>query len=945
RLPAGAHAFVFTSHHIVCDGWSVNVILREFADAYRAYAAQRMPQLPAPLSFCAYAARERARDPREAAATERFWSEQFATLPPPLELPTDRPRPATRSFAGATESATIERELYLRVKQAGARRGATLFVTLLAAFQTLLGRLADASDVSVGVPIAGQSQLEDEILVGHCVRFLPIRTRWDEATSVAELLARVKRSLLDASEHQNYTLGTLVRKLGIARELNRLPLAEIQFNLERLADDLAGDGLQLTVEPNPKAFVNFDLFLNVIESSDGLRLDCDYRTDLFDAATVARRLAEYRRVLEEFVREPEAPLRTLSYLSDEERALIDAVNATARDFPRAQTVHGLFERSAERAPEASAIEDAAGTHSYGELERAANRLANHLRATVAAGARVGVLVERGAPMVAALLAVLKCGAAYVPLDPSHPGARLRRILAEAQIAALVTDREEARALLPVGAALVNLVHDAATIASTSSERPRADAGADTLAYVIFTSGSTGAPKGVEIAHRSVSNLIAAIAERPGFGPTDVMLSLTTIAFDIAALELFVPLAVGGRVALATSEEVRDGFALLTALERSKATVVQATPSMWRLALEAGFRGRPGLRLLAGGEALPPELALRLLEGGAELWNMYGPTETTIWSSCARIESPEKIGVGWPFANTTFHVRDRAGEPVGIGVPGELWIGGAGLARGYFGRPELTAERFVPNPFGPGRLYRTGDIARFGADGDLQIAGRTDQQVKLRGFRIELGEIEALLGEAGLEAVIVLRADAGPAPQLVAYYLERSAGGRAAAELRAFVAERLPEYMVPSLWIPLAAFPLNPNGKIDRAALPKAEVPLAAAASSYGAAQTATERALAQIWAEVLEREAVGRDEDFFALGADSIQLFKITARAVREGLPLTAKLVLRRRTIAEIAAHLDDGAASASNGHGPSGRANVMPLVRPNPKARELEHFGSKLGA
>jgi amino acid adenylation domain-containing protein len=913
-LSKDSHAFVLTAHHIICDGWSINVIVNELAELYAAACRGEALELPDALPFSEYATAQAARDPADLAKTEAYWLGEFATRPATLELPTDRPRPTVKSFNGASLCRRIDAKLYQAVKKAGARQGSTLFVTLLAACQALMGRFAGQSEVVVGVPTAGQSLIEDRVLVGHCVNFLPIRGGWTQHTPVAEYLAATAKRVLDAYEHQSYTFGTLVRRLNLPREPGRLPLAEVQFNLERLADRIQLPDLTMDVVPNAKAFVNFDLFLNVIESAEGLRLDCDYNTDLFDASTVAHWLDCYQALLESIVADSAQPLGMASCIPAAERSLLlERMNATAAAYPRERSVHALIEAQAALTPDAVAAQFAEVSVSYAALERRANQMANVLRerflGSQQTGRLIGVSVERSLDMLVALLAVMKAGCAYVPLDPMHPAARLRYILGEAKVAALISDGSENAALVPEGTPVLDVRRDAALIAGASVAAPSAAVSPDSLAYVIYTSGSTGKPKGVEISHRAVVNLLTSMARTPGLKSTDVFYAVTTISFDIAGLELFLPLITGAKVVIAERDAVIDGFRLLKNLATVGATAMQATPASWRLLLEAGFQAPPAFKMLCGGEALPRELANRLLQGAGELWNMYGPTETTIWSSCTRITAgAEPITVGGPIANTQFYILDRNDQPLPIGIPGELHIGGDGVARGYYQRDALTAEKFVPNPFTAGRMYRTGDLARWLPDGTLQVMGRIDHQVKLRGFRIELGEIEAVLtGKGNLAAAaVILREDVPGSARLVAYYVQKPETARTAEALRALLAEDMPEYMIPSAWVPLDALPLSPNGKLDRAALPVPDAALITK-EEFVEPTTATEVALTKIFAEVLNMERVGATSDLLKLGADSIQLFQITARANRAGLKITARQLLQHRNAAALAAVADVG--------------------------------------
>ena len=913
RLSATEHVLIFTAHHIICDGWSINVIVNELAEIYPVLCRGDSPQLQPALPFSTYARSQTRRDAAEAEKTERYWLSQFQEPVKPLDLPTDRARPALKSYAGDSRYRRIDAALYQSLKKTGAKAGNTLFVTLLGAFAALIGRLCDQKEVIIGVPTAAQSQLDDQILVGHGVNFLPIRAAWSDETTISQHLRAVAKQVLDAYEHQSYTLGTLVRKLALPREQGRVPLAEIQFNLERLADRFDLPGIQIEVTPNCKAHVNFDLFLNVIESNDGLRLDCDYNTDLFDATTIDRWLECYQTLLEMIVADPGQTVERIPYLSATQRQrLLQDFNGTQAEFPRDRGIHQLFEARAAELPKAPAAQFRDETLSYEALEGRANRLANFLLRRVGNGAGqrqrlVGIAVERSLDMLVAMLASLKAGCAYVPLDPTHPAQRLRHILDNADVAALITDGTIEDALLPAGRPIVHLATDAAAIAATTAGAPKISPTPDSLAYVIYTSGSTGVPKGVEVTHRAVVNFLTSMAREPGLGPEDVLLAVTTISFDIAGLELYLPLSVGACVVIAEREELIDGFTLVKHIETCRATTLQATPATWRLLLEAGFRAPKGFKMLCGGEALPGDLADRLLQGAGVLWNLYGPTETTIWSSCCQILSTAPgISAGRPIANTQLYVLDRHDQPVIEGVAGQLHIGGEGVALGYHRNAGLSAGRFVKNPFAAGQMYRTGDLARWLPDGNIQILGRMDHQVKLRGFRIEPGEIEAALLRSGkLTAVaVLLREDTPGSPRLVAYYVAAAAGGATPADLRAAVEQELPDYMIPSAWTKLDKLPMTPNGKLDRAALPTPELILQSA-EEFVAPATPTELRLAAIWAEVLRMPRVGATMDLLRLGADSIQLFQIIARSSRQGIRVTAKQLLQHRTIRSIAELID----------------------------------------
>ena len=767
KLGADHHALLFTSHHIIFDGWSTNVLLGELAALYAARLAGADAVLPTAPSFRKYALeQEKWKHSAERAEVEAWWVSKFRTPVTPLELPTDRPRGAVKSFNGNMARRVIGAAAYQRIKRFGAQQGCTLFATLLAGYKALVHRLSGQADIVVGIPSAGQSQLEDGALVGHCVNFLPLRTSFEGDPTAGSLLKQVRATLLDAYDHQGYTFGSLVQKLGVRRDPSRLPLVEIQFNLEKVGTGLTFPGLRAEVDPCPKAYVNFDLFLNVVEADDGLTLDLDYNSDLFDRQTAERWLGHYETLLEGMAADATRPVSAVPMLTPQEvhRVLVEW-NQTRLDYPRDLCAHQLIEAQARRTPDAVAVVCGNSQLTYAELERGANRIAHSLRRRgVSVGDRVAVCLDRSTDMLLAVFGVLKAGAAYVPLDPDFPRDRIVTVVEDADPVLFLTAHDiAARLALPAGK-VVCLAAAGSEIEREEATPPATAATADDIAYVIYTSGSTGKPKGVQIPHRAVVNFLTSMAVRPGMTEADTLLAVTTLSFDIAVLELYLPLTVGGRVVLATREDTIDGTRLLDLIRSSAATVMQATPATWRLLLEAGWAGGDGLKVLCGGEALPRDFADELLARAGSVWNMYGPTETTVWSATSPVEpGPDPVRVGPPIANTEFYVLDGRGRPVPIGVAGELHIGGEGLALGYWNRPELTAEKFVSDPFRPGpnrRLYRTGDLVQPRADGTLEFLGRIDNQVKIRGFRIETGDVEhALKQYPGVrDCVVVARED-------------------------------------------------------------------------------------------------------------------------------------------------------------------------------------------
>jgi amino acid adenylation domain-containing protein len=937
RMEPQKWAFVFTAHHIICDGWSINIVLRDLGALYAAEISGSKAELDEVQSFLAFA---KAQDEAGIdAETRDFWLNLHRNPAPQLDLPGDRPRPEMKSFRGASTTRHIGAPLLKQVKTASSKQGCSLFATLLGAVQVLFGRLSGNDDVVIAAPMAGQSQAGDALLVGHCVNFLPLRVKFDREKPFAAHMKAVRDHVFDAGDRQNYTYGALVRDLGIKRDFNRLPLTELQFNLEKVDEQLDMAGVATHFTPNAKAYSNFDLFLNVIESVEGLRMDCDYNTDVYDESTVQRWLGYYETLLAGIAHNPETAIAALPLLNESEiHHLRDELNATQRDFDLLQTTPAMIAAQAHQTPDTTAVSDETESLAYVELDARASQIARRLVAAgIAPRGRVAIATDRTAMTVAAMIGVWRAGCAYVPLDMTMPAARLRQILDGAGIAAILSDAGS-RTVLEAGEHRV-LELEALLDESDDEEVTLPVVSDADSAYVIFTSGSTGKPKGVEIGHRALSNFLLSMAQAPGFDARDRIVAVTTFSFDISGLELFLPLIVGGQTFIAGHTEVRTGYELVTRLKDEGATVLQATPSLWSMLLEAGFKVPKGFKILCGGEPLPRDLADKLLATGAEVWNLYGPTETTIWSSASRVVANGSVVLGAPLANTDLHVLTDDLHLAPEGVSGELWIGGEGLAKGYFNRSDLTDAAFKQVAIegaAPRRLYRTGDLAKRLADGSLLHLGRRDQQIKLRGFRIEIEDIEAALRKApGVAAAAVALQTVNDSPRLVGYIVEAAADKTDQGTVAAHVAEQLPAYMVPSLWMTLDELPQTANGKLDRKALPvptadmvatpvrqphaalkvvpPASVPTESVATlievpampTQPAAMTPTQATIAAIWGEVLGLQQVGVDQPFFSLGADSLQLFRIVARMNERGLGVDARQLMKNVSIAQLAASID----------------------------------------
>lgn len=899
RLGTEAHALLITAHHIAVDGWSYNLMIDDLAALYATRVEGRADALAPAPSFAAHAVQAEARPD---AGTLAYWRNQFAAIPLLPDLPEDRARPAVKSFAGATVTERIGADTLKAVRKAGAKQGCTLFATLFAGLQITLGRLSGARDVVLGVPSAGQTLLADQSLVGHCVNLLPIRAAFDPAEPASDHLKRAGRAVVDAFEHQAVSFGTLVRELAVPHTLNRMPLTEVQFNLERAAEDLHAAGLSFRPAPNPKAAANFDLFMNVIEGRDGLRIDVDYNADVYDAATIRRWVGHYRSVLAAIAADATRPIAALP-LHDATGllALVDGMNATSLPFDRAAMVQDLVARGAALNPQGTAVEDEAGILTHADLARRSDALAALIqRRLPQPGARVAVALPRGAGMLVALLSVLKAGHTFVPLDPRQPAARLKNIVETAEAAAIVAEEAAFAAELPL------IRPSQAPAGATPAPVP---ANPERAAYIIFTSGSTGTPKGVAVPHRAVVNFLTTMAHEPGLTANDTILAVTTVMFDIAVLELFLPLTVGARVVIAYSDAVREGFPLLDRLGKGDITLMQATPTLWDMLLDAGLTPARGLTILAGGEPLPADLVRRLTANGATLWNMYGPTETTVWSAIGQIGAGMAITIGHPIGNTELHVLSDSDEPQPIGVVGELNIGGDGLALGYYNRPDLTEAAFrqVTLNGKARRLYRTGDLAKRLPNGEILVLGRKDAQVKLRGFRIELGEIETRLRAIpGVDkAAVDLRTRPNGDKRLVAWLVPAQGAAADLTAIAATLATQLPDYMLPQGWMILPALPQTANGKLDRKALPEPGDSVIPAAARAEAPATETERRLTTIWADVLGQESVSVTDTLHALGADSLTVFRIAARMLGEGLNLEARDLIAHPSIRALATFAD----------------------------------------
>ncbi len=887
RLTTESSILLVTVHHAVADGWSVGIITDELAALYEARVQGVPCPLPAlPIQFADFTMwqREYLAGP-EIAAQLAYWKKRLAGMVEP-NLPTDRPRPLVKRWEGDIAGIMLPKDLTDRLQQISQQNGATLFMTFLAAFKVLLVRYTNQEDIAIGSPIVGRTRAEVEKLIGVFINTVILRTNLSGNPSFIQALGAVRDTAIEAVANQDLPFETLVKELQPERSSGRMPLFQINFTHQRdFVKPVKFAGIKLTAMPSRPVGAIFDLHFFMVERNGIWRASCDYSTELFNRDTALRMLAHFQCLLESIASKPATPIGELNMLTAEERQTLTIKwNQTQREYPQEKTLHGLFEEQARNNPAKLALhcEDKAIT--YAELNQRADQLAVVLRSLgVGPDVPVGLCTYRTSDLMVGLLGILKAGGAYVPIDPAYPADRIAFVLEDSRAPVLVT-QSVLVATLPATNAQRILLDEPLPVVNSSSAVTPASVGPGNLAYILYTSGSSGKPKGVQIEHRAVVNFLNSMRREPGLTAQDVLLAVTTLSFDIAGLELHLPLTTGASIILAPWDVAADGAALLREIERHRVTLLQATPATWRLMIAAGWKGTPQLKALCGGEALPSDLASELIPRCGELWNMYGPTETTIWSTCSRVTNAKDIHIGRPIDNTEIYILDAHQQPLPVGLAGELLIGGDGLARGYHHRPELSADRFVAHPFKPGaRLYRTGDLARYRPDGNIDCLGRLDFQVKIRGFRIELGEIESELAAhpAISQAVVAAREDQGD-KRLVAYLVSRTKPEPEPSELRDHLRGKLPEYMVPATFVYLPALPLTPNGKVDRKALPAPGVSVIAATQEAVPPRNETEKRLAVIFERVLGNPIRSVRESFFDLGGHSLLAVKLMNLIERE---------------------------------------------------------------
>ena len=935
KLDETEHILLLNLHHIICDDWSIGVLIRELSTIYTAFAQnQPSPLAELPLQYADFAHWQREWLQGEELETQLAYWQKHLGGTPVLNLPSDRPKPTIQSYRGATQFLELPPSLSKALEKLSQQEGVTLFMTLLAAFQTLLYRYTQQEDIAVGSPIANRNRSEIEGLIGFFVNTLVLRTDLSGNPTFQELLDRVREITLGAYAHQDLPFEKLVEELHPERSLSRHPLFQVVFGFENAPmEALELPGLTVSSLNIDFKTTRFDLEFHLWQASEGFRSLWGerwehgegirgvvvYNTDLFDEATITRMMGHFKTLLEGIVANPQARIANLPLLSEAERhQLLVEWNDTQADYPQKQCIHQLFEEQVEKTPDATAVIFEGKQLTYRELNTRSNQLAHYLQKLgVASQVLVGICMERSVEMIVGCLSILKAGGAYVPLDPTYPSERLSFMLEDAQVPVLLTQQHLVERLGTQKSEVVCLDSDWETIAQETEENPNSGVTSDNLAYVIYTSGSTGKPKGVAVLHKAVNRLVCN-TNYITLEPADKVAQASNTSFDAATFEIWVALLHGAQLIGISRDVTLSPHDFALQLRQEGITVLFLTTALFQQIARAVPDAFASLRyLLFGGEAVDPRWVQKILKNGPpkRLLHVYGPTECTTFSSFYWVqEVPEDattIPIGCPITNTQIYLLDGELQPVPIGVTGELYIAGEGLAQGYLNRPELTSLAFIPNPFSQKprtRLYKTGDLARYRSDGNIEFLGRSDDQVKIRGFRIELGEIEAVLSQhpAVAEAVVIVQEDIPGDKHLVAYIVPNKGQAPTSSQLRQFSKEKLPNYMVPSIYMMLEFLPLTPNGKVDRRVLPAVDTLSLNTKEDYVAPRTTVEEELARIWGQVLGKQQVGVHDNFFELGGHSLLATQLTSRIRdRFKVELPVRILFEAPTMAMLARHIE----------------------------------------
>ncbi|PZU94481.1 MAG: non-ribosomal peptide synthetase [Pseudanabaena sp.] len=916
RLAPQEHILLITLHHIIADAWSIGIFLRELSSLYTSFVEAKPATLPnLPIQYADFSQWQNQNSTKDTLVEQiAYWEKQLSGIPPVLELPTDRPRPPVQTFNGGAEFFEIGAGLTERLRKLSQESGVTMFMTVITAFFILLARYTGEEDIVIGIPIANRMRVEFESLMGCFVNSLVLRSQLHGNPTFLELLQQVRQTALDAYANQDLPFEQLVEALQPERSLSHSPLFQVMVAWENVQME-ALDLPNLQIEPfNTEHFTaRADLNVEMMETDRGLQGLFEYNSDLFDAETIKKMVSHFQNLLEAIAINPDQKIYNLPLLTQfESQQILFNWNNTVVNYPEHICFHQLIELQVQRTPNAIAVIYENQQLTYQELNQKANQLAHHLLAIgIQSEQLIGICIERSLDMLVGLLGILKAGATYVPIDPSYPRDRIEYMLSDSQAKILITQQSVINQIPAYTGLIICLDGEQHKLSQSPNHNPQIAIDSNQLAYVIYTSGSTGKPKGVQVLHKGVTNFLLSMQNTPILSQSDVLVAVTTICFDIAVLELYLPLLVGAKLIIASRDVARDAMQLQQLIISEQATCMQATPSTWRMLLEVGWQGGKNFKVLCGGENLPLPLASSLASQNGFVWNLYGPTEATVWATISQVKPDDRqVSIGRPLANTQLYVLDGQLQPVPIGVAGELHIGGVQVARGYLNRPDLTSERFIADPFSAdpnAKLYKTGDRVRYLHNGSIEYLGRIDFQVKLRGFRIELGEIESVLLQQPYirEAIVLLHEESLDEKYLVAYIVPDQVDVHI-LELRRVLRHQLPEYMVPALFVELTSLPLTPNGKVDRRSLPAPTFFHSSSETIIEDTRTPIEDLLANIWSNVLGIKSVSIHDNFFAMGGHSLKVMQVMAR-VRDSfsIDLPLQTLFREPTIAGLSREIE----------------------------------------
>lgn len=901
------HRLIITAHHIICDGWSFGIMLEELGALYSAKIRNETPNLPKVDDFSSYVDELITySETQEKIKTDKFWVNQYKKSIPELNLPTDFSRPELRTFKSNRLDFSINKELLSKLKKIGIQSGCSFVTTLMSAFEVFLCKLTEQDDIVLGLPSAGQSVTGKTQLIGHCVNLLPLRNQIDAKQSFSDYLKERKVAVFDAYDHQQLSFGELLQKLSLQRDPSRVPLVPVVFNIDMgMTSHVKFSNLNFKVLSNPRTSETFELFLNATGSEDDFILEWSYNTALFKASTIQEMMETFNNVIKSIVEKPSIIIGEITKVDDSDYVKLNQTDAT---FPQL-TLHELISNNAKKFNKKQAIKFQDSSISYKELELQVNRLSHYFaEQNIKPGDIVGVALPRSIELVVSLIAITQCGATYLPLDPNYPKKRLEFMLDDSEANVLISSKEFSLSL-ETNASLLIYEDVFSNLSDYSETSFPLNVKNNEVAYILYTSGSTGKPKGVSVTHKNLINFLYSMMQEPGINETDKLLSITTISFDIAGLELFLPLLTGATLVIANDETAKDSRLMLDLLQTENISMLQATPTTWQMLLDAGWENPLPIKAICGGEMLPLPLAKKILKRVDELWNVYGPTETTIWSTVKQIKKEDNlITIGAPIANTQIYLLNEKGQLVSSGKTGEICIAGTGVAKGYWKRPKLTDEKFIENSFSPDsktKLYRTGDLGKLLPTGEVLCLGRIDHQVKIRGHRIELGEIEEVLdAEEEIQSSVVL-VDSN---QLTAFIILTNSSKFSEETIEKWkkgLLNKLPDYMVPRKYTIVNQFPTTLNGKIDRKTLLENSL-VKTSNVAYTAPRNKTEQLVAEIWQRCLGLNQVDIFTNFFELGGHSLIAVKVMVDLEKEtgkNYPLSS--LLEYSTVEQLAKFID----------------------------------------